>query len=459
MVSAIDQTILFTLPIELRQLIYREVLASPSHGPELLITCRNIYMEAHEILFERPLRFRSQSALFDWLDKVPHKPLSQPKELSITIQEADLRSLLAVPALTHHPSNPPRLLTWELYEIELRKLYSALGHLPRIEKITIRTIVGRQSFLYREFLRKFLILATLRYPYLLVIHLEGNFYHQSLKFLSGFKYLQELSFDGCSASTPKETTQILSGLKHFTTLSIVSQNTMLAPKRHSCCNFTSKSQFLAEGAVSTIDQLKAFLVTEAMPVSAPSLFLTSKFLMPFCDHRGLKDFRVCLSQTPSNETMLALEDFLGSTRIKVLSLDWPHLDSNVLKAFSLISDCLGTLWIRARSAMDAFEIIWHIAENRNAGDYHALTELVLLRSTQSYKNIAHMNDRKDSGAGSVQCCDNRVSHLYEDLSSHVPEADAIPKADPESETNTYGVARAQLRLRDLGTQVSWCTES
>ena len=459
MVSAVDRTILFTLPIELRQLIYREVLASPLHGPELLATCREIYMEAREILFERPLRFRGQSVMFDWLDKVPHKPLSQTKELSITIQEADLRSLLVVPALIYHSSDPPRLLTWELYETELEKLYSALGHLPKIETITIRTTVGRQSFFYREFLRKFLALATLRYPHLLVINLEGNFQHQDLTFLSGFKYLQGFSFDGFSASSLTETAQILSGLKHFTTLSIISQNAMLAPESHSRRVFTSKSPSVTGGAISTIEQLKAFLVTEAMPVSAPSLFLTSEFLTLLCNHQGLNDFRVCLSQAPNSETVLALEDFLGTTRIRVLHLDWPHLDWNVLETFSLIPECLETLWIRARSATDALEIIWHVAENRDAGCYHALTELVILRSTQFYEAIAPTNDRKDSGAGSAQCGDNKVSHLYQDLSSRVPVADAIPQANSEPETDTYDLVRAQLRLSALGTRVSWCTQS
>jgi len=41
----------------------------------------------------------------------------------------------------------------------------------------------------------------------------------------------------------------------------------------------------------------------------------------------------------------------------------------------------------------------------------------------------------------------------------VPEADTIPQADPESEADTYDLVRAQLRLRALGTRVSWCTES
>jgi hypothetical protein len=349
--------------------------------------------------------------MFEWLAKVPHRSLSQTRELSITIQEADLRSLLAVPAVIHHPNNLPRLLTWELYETELEKLHSALGHLPKIETITIRTIVGRQSFFYREFLRKFLALATLRYPHLLVINLEGNFHHQDLTFLSGFKDLQELSFDGFSASSPVETAQILSGLKHFTTLSIVSQSKMLTPEPHSRSDFTSKSQLFTGGAVSTIEQLKAFLITEVMPVSAPSLFLTSEFLTPLCHLQGLDDFGVCLSQTPSNETVLALEDFFGKTRIRVLRLDWPHLDWKALETFSLIPECLETLWIRTRSATDAFEIIWHVAENRDAGNYHALTELVVLRSTQFYKDIAPMNDRKDSDAGSAQCGDNKVSRL------------------------------------------------
>jgi hypothetical protein len=369
-----------------------------------------VHQEAHKFLFERPVSFRSQVALFDWLDRVPHKYLAQEREISLNIQDVDLRSLLKASTLISHPGDPPRLLTWDLYEAELGKLCRALKHLSKVQKITIRAIPDGQSFLYREFLQSFLNMLSSLFPDLVGISLEGNLHHQSLSFLSGFTKLQALSFDGFSASSPSETAEILSGLDHLASLSLVSQSTMLTPNSHTHSSFTTKRQSLTGGVVNTIDNLKCFSVTELVPLSAPILFFTPEVLASLHNHRALKVIKVCLSQAPNNETLTALEDFLDKTQIKLLELDWPQLDPHILTIFSLIPDGLEKLWVRAKSAADAFEMIWSIAESRAAGDLQTLSELVLLSSTQTYDVITSVvSDRKDSGIGEIGDSLNDVS--------------------------------------------------
>jgi hypothetical protein len=395
-----DQTPLFTLPLELRQLVYTAVLSSPLHGPELLRTCREIHSEAQKFLFGRPLSFRSQLALFDWLHQVPHKYLPQAKALSLNIQDVDLKSLLTTCARINSSEDPPRLLTWDLYEAELTRLSHALRFLSKIQKITIRAISGRQTFLYREFLHKFLNMLGSLFPDLLDLSLEGNLHHQDLSFLSNFKKLQAFSFDGFSASSPSELAKIFSSLDRLRSLSLVSQNAMLTPDSRTHSSFTAKRQSFTGDVVNKINNLTYFSITENIHVSAPTLFFTPEVLNSLHNHQSLKVIKVCLSQAPNNETITALETFLERTRLTDLELDWPDLDPSILETFSLIPECLQKLWVRARSAADAFDIIWSIAESRDAGDLHGLNELILVRSTRSYNVVSPItSDRKDSGTG------------------------------------------------------------
>ena len=397
------QSLLFTLPLELRHWIFKASLTSPLHGPELLRTCRQIHSEAHQFLFERPLNFRSQSALFGWLGQVPHEYLSRAKSLSLNIQEVDLSSLLNASALISYLDDPFRLSTWDLYDAELDRLSRALKQLPNIQRITIRAISGQQSFLYREFLRKFLRILGLLYPDLLDLSMEGDLHHQDLSFLSNFKKLRGFTFDGFSASSPSETGQVLSDLDQLTSLSLVSQSTVLTPDPTRLDDVATKQQSCTGGVISSIDKLTCFSVTEMIPISAPMLFFTPEVLTSLYNHQSLKIIKVCLSQAPSVNTMVAFESFLENTHIRVLELDWPDLDANVLEAFSLIPSSLEKLWVRARSAADAFDIIWSIAESRDAGDLYTLREIVLMRSTKAYAILNPVTmDRKDSGTGETE---------------------------------------------------------
>lgn len=453
-----EQTPLFMLPLELRELVYRAVLTSPSHGPDLLQTCREIHFEAYKFLFERPLSFRSQVALFEWLNLVPQQCVDRVTELSLNIQDVDLRSLLTPSTLVNHPGDPPRLLTWDLYEAELDRLLHALKKLSSVQKITIRAITGRQSFLYRDFLSRFLRVLGFLFPDLLDLTVEGNLHHQELSFLTVFPKLQAFSFDGFSASSPSETADILSGIPQLRCLSLISQSSLLTPDSRTRSSFTTRHQSLTGGVVNTIDNLKCFSVTEFTPPSTPTLFFTPEVLMSLHNHPGLMAMKVSLSQTPNDETMMALQKFLEHTHIKTLELDWPQLNPCVLETFSLIPDGLEFLWVRARSAADAFDIVWFIAERRNSGDLSTLKALILLRFTGTYDNITPAtNDRKDSGTGELADDAEIVSLTHHKCARR--RADATVQMHPAfNDTESNNVVRAQARLRALGVRVSWCTE-
>jgi hypothetical protein len=256
------------------------------------------------------------------------------------------------------------------------------------------------------------------YPNLLDLALEGDFHHQDLSFLSSFTKLQAFSYDGFSASSPRETVRILSNLERLTSLSLISQNTSLTPDLQMRGGHTTKQQSFTGNVVNTIDNLTCFSVTEMIPPSAPILFFTPELLNSLHSHRSLQSINICLSQAPNHETMAALESFLNRTHIEILELDWPDLDPAIFETFSLFPEYLEKFWVRARSAANAFDIIWSFTEKRKVGNVRALTELVLVRSTPIYDAVSPaIGDRKDSGIEEADVDFQAVSvplllHLY-----------------------------------------------
>ena len=143
-----------SLPAELREHIYRSILSSPEQGPEILRTCRQIEREARKFLYQRPISFPGQLSLYNWVEATPEHLLSHDTDVSIAIQDIDLRRVLCPHTFTLSSSLQPRLLSWGLYEAELSKLISTLGRLPHIKRITIKSPAICQSHLYGEFISR-----------------------------------------------------------------------------------------------------------------------------------------------------------------------------------------------------------------------------------------------------------------------------------------------------------------
>lgn len=398
MPSLEDATLFFTLPLELREQIYKEVLASPAQGPQLLRTCREIKTEAHKFVFQRPLNFRSQLSLYTWLDRAPDDLTPHVTEISLKVQDVDLRSLLESDASTSQSTTPPRLLTWDLYEIEVDKLNQALRKLPNVKTITIQALSSRQSFLYRGFMARVLEMLSSLYPTLLDLRLEGNMHYQSLEFLTGLQHLQSFSFDGFSSTSSTETADILASLEHLSNLSLISQHEMLMPSTYLHSGFTEKPHSFTGGVMRTISRLASFSVIERIPISSPTLFLTSELLASLHNHKALNSLSIVLSHTPDAETLESLQKFLQRSVIASLELDWPDLKPEVLNEYSLVQEDLRALWVRTRSASDVSTILHSVLESRAKGSLQELGKMVLIRANKDYSDPeAATSDRKDSG--------------------------------------------------------------
>jgi hypothetical protein len=384
----------FSLPLELREHIYAEVLSSPAQGPQLLRTCQEIQIESRKFLYQRPLDFKSQIHLHDWLNTTPDKFLTHVTDVSLSIQDVDVRALLEPGIATSRTSISGQLHTCDLYEAELHKLRESLQKLGSVKKITIRALVGRQSHLYRDFLTKLLDSLYLMYPTLHDLRLEGNISHQNLKFLGRFDNLRSFSFGGVSSSSSTETGGILSSLRQLSNLVLTYKQTMITSNSHLHGEFGARS-FIG-GTPNAANRLASLSIAEPTLSTATDLF-TLGFLTAMHSHTTLKNLSVSVSHAPGSAMLDRLEQYLKTSAIQCLELDWPGLNAEVLRAHKLIPDHIKALWIRVGSMEAALNILLSLLERRRAGTLCELGKIVLIRTTELYYGMGNATcDRKDS---------------------------------------------------------------
>ncbi|KAF2644945.1 hypothetical protein P280DRAFT_514406 [Massarina eburnea CBS 473.64] len=372
----------FGLPLELRELVYKDVLSEASQGPQLILTCREVYEEARKFLFQRPLTFRSQTALYQWLQGAPSKFLQHVGEVRLELQDVDLTPLLAPTASSSSsqsgPSSP--LHTWDVYESEIANLCQALGKFENARTFTLRSLSGRQPHLYLDFLGKFLAMLASVYPDLQDLSLECNFHHQSLAFLRSFKSLKSFSFDGFSASEASEAAEILSSLQ-LTSISLISQPTTPTPTHRQHGPPISKPQSFDNQVLRTLTHLAAFSVTEHRPsAESPALSLNPKILSSLYIPT-LSSLGIILSYTPNDETLVALQTCLKKSEgLESLELYWPDIESDVLETYALLPDTLTWLSIRVMDTASAIAMTSTILEKKELGNARGLRYVVLTRS-------------------------------------------------------------------------------
>ncbi|KAH7139523.1 hypothetical protein B0J11DRAFT_395020, partial [Dendryphion nanum] len=375
---------ILAIPLELRQMIFKDVLTNPSCGAQLLRTSKEIYQEAHKFLFQRPVLFHGQAELYSWLDRVPELILPQVTEIIIELYEVDLTTLLSQPSSSTQPTPElPRLRAWDLHEQELDKLNQNLLRLPNIQTLTIHALPDRQSFLYREFLTNFLSSLSTILPNLKSLVLSGNFHHQDLTFLTTLTTLQSFTFDGFSASSASNTATILSSLPNLTSLTLTSHHSTLAPPMHTHSTFTSKRQSFTSSFFLATHRLSSFSLSEystSHPASTP-LFFTPDLLTHLVTHTNLLSLSIKLSHAPPAATLDALETYLISTStLSRLELDWPDLTSDVLEEHVLVPSCVEEVWLRVAGGLaGVFDVLWGLLEGRESGDLEKLRRVVLMR--------------------------------------------------------------------------------
>ena len=221
-------TPLLSLPLELREYVYQMVLSHPTQGPELLRTCHEVYVEARKFLYQRPLSYRSQEVLYSWLATTPGNMLDHVSEISLAIQDVDLKPVLTSNVISSQSHSPSRLTTWDLYQADLDRLNEALRKFPNVKAITITAPSHQHSFLYHDFVSKVLDMLSSLYVDLRDLRLDGSFDYQELGFLSRMSRLESFAFDGFSASSPCATADTLTRLRHLKELSLLSRHKLNA---------------------------------------------------------------------------------------------------------------------------------------------------------------------------------------------------------------------------------------
>ncbi|KAF1920731.1 hypothetical protein BDU57DRAFT_23391 [Ampelomyces quisqualis] len=427
----------FDLPLELREQVYKDVLASPHQGPDILRSCREILNEAHKFLYQRPISLGSQEALCDWSIRIPSDLLLNVSEIALHVQDVNLKPILDSQS-SERSHLSPRLLTWELYEQEVHRIEQALKRLPKIKIITLRALPCRPSFLYREFVTQVLNVLSTSCPELVDLRLEANFHHQDLRFLPSLANLRAFSFDGFSLSSPAATAKILASLPHLSSLSVISERTFPIPNAESPSDYNSSRQSFTGDVARTLKHLASFSVTERIPAASSTMFFTRDLFISLRNHKTLASLTVNLSHGPGTEILQSLGEFLESTLIERLELDWPDLHAGIVEQYQILCASLKVLWIRARSQVYASSILSSVADSLDKKDMFSLAKVVLLRSKKEARD--QIGDGKDGGTGSAkfEACDDK-------LSTH--DGDNIE------------FCRARQRVREMNIHVAWCTHA
>ncbi|KAF2658002.1 hypothetical protein K491DRAFT_713961 [Lophiostoma macrostomum CBS 122681] len=436
------------IPLEIREQVYFDVLTDPAQGTQLLRTCREILAEGNKFLFQRPLVFRRQQALYNWLEHARNDYLNLVTNITLELQDVDLRPLLHTMTANARTPNPPRLQAWDLHEQEVQRWHQAMNKIPNVKVLTLRVSSDHQSHLYRKYVDRILEILSLVWPNLQSLNLEGNFHHQNLTFASSLTELHSLSFDGFSTSEATDTADILSSLGRLERLSLVSQHAILTPTNNQH-GFSSKRQSLSGDALRTIRPIAYSSLSEQQHAASPALFFTPEVLEALYEHPTLKGLSISMSRVPNAEILEAMGNYLQHSAIEHLEVDFPDLDATILKQHGLLSGCLKDFWVRISSMTNAFDILCSIFESRKAGDIPTLGRVVLVREAWIAGDKRHIKEKigeEHKGSGTDFEVDTG------------PETTDLNKSIPTA-TDEQNVRRMITQLNNLGIKVLWRTES
>lgn len=394
-------TDLLDLPVELLEEIFRIVLTSPGNITKLSLVCRAFQVRAYDVLLQTPLRFRNQLYLLEWLDGRLQGDLRKIKEVKIQIRDIDFRILLESDELFDQDSPSPRLLTGTLYDAELDTYKQVLKKLPNLNMLTLDALPGQQNDLYYAFLSRLLEGLNSMCPTLEHLCLEGMGHNQSLEFLKHLRHLKSFSYDGFSSMSPTETVSILANLKKLRNLSVVSQQEKGLPSTYHHRESMEKPEFLSH-IMDTVTQFTSFSAVERVVPHGSSIIFTPEILDSLSNLMSLKALSIALGHTPDDQILSSLQDFLAKSAIKELELDWPDFAPYVLEKHGIIQEGLEEFRVRARSAMDAFNILWFIYESRKKSWLKELQTVVLIRTAVQYREQSGRVRREDSGVEETQ---------------------------------------------------------
>ena len=244
--KAVDQhsyLTFLTIPLELREIIYKYVLLiEPDSLTDLLVINRKLYREVLPFQFKRHLTFDGQAELFYWLDHVHHQYLHHVVDITFNLH--DINPEMIVGALgnrlrqanlssskgsqTTDPQGNPYHTACDM---EIKKLAEAFRLIPNLKKLTVATTTAGNPRPPQRMLSTFSRMLGHRFQYLhTLISYEDA---MPVDYLANKPRLRRLRFPAISPNNNADVARVFSTLT-LTDLEIFrlpQQANPTAPKR------------------------------------------------------------------------------------------------------------------------------------------------------------------------------------------------------------------------------------
>lgn len=219
---------LLTIPLELREHIYAELLPEDASALfQLLLTNRQLSREAKPFTFKQPLAFDGQSELYAWLPRVDRRFLRYVTDVQFKLHDIDPEKIvgalgkrlrqanITAANSAHAPEGNPYD---EACDLEIERLGHAFSFLPNVKHFTVLPSTDADPRPSYHMLVSFSNLLSHRFPHLLTLTNHEEFL--PARFLPSLQNLRRLCFSGMSTSAPAEVTAVVRGLPNLVELEI-----------------------------------------------------------------------------------------------------------------------------------------------------------------------------------------------------------------------------------------------
>lgn len=160
----------FHLPSEIRLAIYYAVLVDNNDTTAILRACRQMNIEAHEMLYHRTPTFHSQARFFAWISRSRARNLNRVRTITLRLTDVDLDSLLDELS----GKRRTRTTIWSLYRNDLYRLEQSLSALPNLSRLTVVPPKIGHSLLLKDMYHSFLAEIPRRCPRLKELEICGS---------------------------------------------------------------------------------------------------------------------------------------------------------------------------------------------------------------------------------------------------------------------------------------------
>jgi hypothetical protein len=325
--GATQEDLLLKLPLEVRRNLYDLMLTLPCRDHlNLLCLSKQLYGEARESFYRRPLCFESQYDLIDFVAQSSESVLRSISVLHLHLEE--IRAEVMQGYLTDILSGNPVHARQHPYLLETKQIKSALSEFPSIKHLALLRPTGIQKSLPSSIVTTQLLnWAAEHLPKLRSLRLDIEQCH--IDCLASFTELRSLRLIGFSETSSTRIADVLSRLSSLEELVVTGPPQGLQTLQQH--GLQSKIvQSITHQVFERIRPLRRLTLVQATDSNTPTdVFLTLKTIKSLYEIHleSLRAFKISSSSSPSLAFGEYLSAFLlGTPNIEDLSLTWPDME-------------------------------------------------------------------------------------------------------------------------------------